>query len=173
MYLRELSKAFFLLGEQMNSLRQWLAWKIGDREIFAYQVDNSFFIKNMNNFTIIKCLELMDRYLCWSTLWLHDILWYSKKKQFCAPFLWIEFNFLKAAEPLWGDSLLLTTLSSHQFLVLTWLTTKRWKAWSNLEPTSLFELKTPTLWIQCPNHYTVAPKSSSTSSTVNKNIEIL
>ena len=27
----------------MNSLRQWLAWGTGDREIFAYQADNSFF----------------------------------------------------------------------------------------------------------------------------------
>ena len=43
MCLGELSKIFFLEGEQMNSLRQWLAWGTGDREIFAYQVDNSFF----------------------------------------------------------------------------------------------------------------------------------
>ena len=30
-------------------------------------------------------------------------------KNLCVPFLWIEFNCLKAAEPLRGDSLLFTT----------------------------------------------------------------
>ena len=59
---------------------------------------------------------------------------FFKKQQtlyFRTQLLRIEFNCLKAAEQLQGDSLL---ISPQKFLVLIWSTSKGWKLGSILEP---------------------------------------
>ena len=69
-------------------------------------------------------------------------------------FLWMGFNCFKAAEPLWGDSLLFTTKfpenpGTHL------IDLGRMKGLVDLEPPSGFEHGTPGLVIQGPNHQAI------------------
>ena len=51
-----------------------------------------------------------------SAEYLHFFLFYShidNKKELYGPFLWMEFNYPEAVEPLQGDNLLFTTKSSR------------------------------------------------------------
>ena len=60
------------------------------------------------------------------------------------PFLWMGFNCLKAAEPLWGDRLLFTI--QFQGVPGTHLIyLGKMKGWTDLGATSGFELETPGL----------------------------
>ena len=59
----------------------------------------------------------------------------------------MEFNCLKAAEPLRRDSFYLFQLSPQEFLVLIWSISEGWKAESILEPSSGFESETPAMEI--------------------------
>ena len=62
------------------------------------------------------------------------------------------FNWLKATQPLRGDSLLFT-----RFLVLTLSTSQGWKAGLTLEPPNGFEFGTPGLGIHYFNNQAIAP----------------
>ena len=66
-----------------------------------------------------------------------------------APFLWMGSDCLMATEALRGDFL---PLSSLEFLLLIWSTSKGWKAELTLEPSGGFEPKTLELGIQHFNH---------------------
>ena len=66
-----------------------------------------------------------------------------------APFLWMEFNCLKATATLRRQ---FTFYHSQKFLVLILSTSEGWKAESTLEPPSGFEHGTPGLVIQRLNH---------------------
>ena len=70
----------------------------------------------------------------------------SLLKKLYDPFLWIGFNFLKATEPLWEESLLLTTKSAET--PGTHLIDLRRMAGPSLESPS-FESATPKLGIKC------------------------
>ena len=61
----------------------------------------------------------------------------------------MEFNCLKAAEPLRGDSLLFAIQfpGFQEFLVLNWSTTEVWKTELTLEPPSDFKPGIPGLGI--------------------------
>ena len=60
------------------------------------------------------------------------------KEKLYGPFLWMEFNFLKATVSL-QETVYFLPLSSQKFLVPIWLTSKGWKAESTLGPLSGFE----------------------------------
>ena len=60
------------------------------------------------------------------------------------------FNYLKAIEPLQGDSLLFTTKFPGGRQGLIWSTRERGKAWSILESPSGFETGIPGVGIQHP-----------------------
>ena len=63
-----------------------------------------------------------------------DRVWHLKTLKLYVPFSWIGLNCLKATEPPLGDFL---PLCPQRFLVLTWSTSKSWKAELSQEPSSL------------------------------------
>ena len=86
---------------------------------------------------------------CMKLIWIHRNN--NNKKNFIAPFLWMGFNCLKAAEPLWDGSLLFIT-KFPEILGTQLINLGRMKDESTLESPSGFQYKIPGLGIQHLNH---------------------
>ena len=69
----------------------------------------------------------------------------NKQKKRYGPFLWMGFNWLKATEPLQGDSLLFTT-KSPEIPGTHLINLRRMKGWIGYAATQWFWTKNPWIW---------------------------
>ena len=103
--------------------------------------------------SIVSWNDLQCYYACiiWVYLWCgiasNVIISVNNKKKLCGPLLWVGFNCLKTAEPLWGESLLFTT-QFPEVPGTNLINLEKLKGWVDLGVTQWFWVQDP--WIGNP-----------------------